>query len=238
MPTTQGTDDFNHAITAGYYVDGFFGTPTAVGSPLYQLQPQSLSIVTNGSNVGVRHNITGSPTRGWAAFPFRFTTLPAGSGYQVANFQSAAADRGALWMGSTGIYISVTGGNGTIFPLSVNTWYWIEMIFDVSTATHQVFGRVNGVDMNSPAGFAAGSASTLSFHQLISLAGDPAGFTNYYGMWKWGSATTNADWLGEPAGGQTLLPDADLATTGWATAPLFSKVADSSDATLITATAA
>lgn len=40
------------------------------------------------------------------------------------------------------------------------------------------------------------------------------------------------------ASGQILLPDADLATSGWTTAPLFSKVNDSSDATIITATAA
>jgi hypothetical protein len=41
----------------------------------------------------------------------------------------------------------------------------------------------------------------------------------------------------ELAGGQVLLPDADVATGGWTTAPLFSKVNDSSDATIITATA-
>jgi hypothetical protein len=35
---------------------------------------------------------------------------------------------------------------------------------------------------------------------------------------------------------QIVLPSADLAATGWATAPLFSKVNDSSDATVITAT--
>lgn len=35
---------------------------------------------------------------------------------------------------------------------------------------------------------------------------------------------------------QTILPDADLATTGWTTAPLFSKINDSSDATVITGT--
>lgn len=34
------------------------------------------------------------------------------------------------------------------------------------------------------------------------------------------------------------LPDADVTTTGWSTAPLFSKVNDASDATVITATAA
>jgi hypothetical protein len=38
--------------------------------------------------------------------------------------------------------------------------------------------------------------------------------------------------------GQELLPDADVTTTGWTTAPLFSKVNDASDATFITATAA
>jgi hypothetical protein len=38
--------------------------------------------------------------------------------------------------------------------------------------------------------------------------------------------------------GQILLPDADTAEGGWTTAPLFSKVNDSSDATFITATAA
>jgi hypothetical protein len=36
---------------------------------------------------------------------------------------------------------------------------------------------------------------------------------------------------------QTLLPDADLAAGGWTTSPLFSKIADSSDATFITNTA-
>lgn len=35
----------------------------------------------------------------------------------------------------------------------------------------------------------------------------------------------------------TFLPDADIVTTGWATAPLFSKINDDSDATVITATA-
>lgn len=36
---------------------------------------------------------------------------------------------------------------------------------------------------------------------------------------------------------QQLRPDADVVTTGWSTAPLYSKVNDSSDATIITATA-
>jgi hypothetical protein len=35
---------------------------------------------------------------------------------------------------------------------------------------------------------------------------------------------------------QTILPDADVTTTGWATAPLYSKLNDSSDATYVSAT--
>lgn len=40
--------------------------------------------------------------------------------------------------------------------------------------------------------------------------------------------------LNPPLAGQFLRPDADLATTGWSTAPLFSKINDQSDATVIT----
>jgi hypothetical protein len=36
---------------------------------------------------------------------------------------------------------------------------------------------------------------------------------------------------------ESVLPDADITTTGWSTAPLFSKINDDSDATVITATA-
>lgn len=34
-----------------------------------------------------------------------------------------------------------------------------------------------------------------------------------------------------------IFPDADITTTGWSTAPLFSKVNDNSDSTVIQATA-
>lgn len=43
--------------------------------------------------------------------------------------------------------------------------------------------------------------------------------------WVYGAAPSNA---------QKIRPDADLAATGWTTAPLHSKLADESDATLIT----
>lgn len=58
----------------------------------------------------------------------------------------------------------------------------------------------------------------------------------------WTANTANAafaqmwDASGPPP--QTVLPDADTTTTGWSATPLFSKVNDSSDATVITSTLA
>jgi hypothetical protein len=37
---------------------------------------------------------------------------------------------------------------------------------------------------------------------------------------------------------QAFLPDADITTTGWTSTPLWSKLNDSSDATVVTATLA
>lgn len=58
----------------------------------------------------------------------------------------------------------------------------------------------------------------------------------------WGSATKNTNvsvaYLVSAAVPQTLRPDADIVTTGWATAPLWSKIEESAaDGTVITATA-
>lgn len=53
-----------------------------------------------------------------------------------------------------------------------------------------------------------------------------------------GTGTQTFDDAGGGVSAQVILPDADVATTGWATAPLYSKVNDTSDATVISATAA
>lgn len=58
--------------------------------------------------------------------------------------------------------------------------------------------------------------------------------------WQLDQATTVQEYDGAdaapPATPQTLRPDADLATAGWGTAPLFSKLNDQSNATVISAT--
>jgi hypothetical protein len=58
-------------------------------------------------------------------------------------------------------------------------------------------------------------ANEVSRNQ-VTLVADPPG-------WSWDTGPT-----------QLLRPDADLATTGWSTAPLHSKISDESDATVIT----
>lgn len=205
MPTVQGTDDFNHVIDAGYYTDGFFGTPTQVSTPTYQANPKTLSIVTTGGNVGARHNISGSPTRGWKGVALRLPALPTvGQDISVCGFQSTAVTVGRLHCGSVGLYLSNSSFNGTEFAISIDTWYWVEMIFDVSGNDHNVYGRIGTSDMTSPAAHAAGASSALDFDQLISLGGDTSGITEFYSLWKWGSAASNSDWLGEPTSGGRL----------------------------------
>lgn len=141
MPTVQGTDDFNHNIDASYYVDGFFGAPTAVTSPLYHTQPKSLSIVSTGANVGARHNLTGTPSRGWHAFPWRTTSHPPAD-VTIANMTSTGGQRGALHHGATGIFLNMSGSLGAVTAISLNTWYWVEMIYDATTGTHDIYARV------------------------------------------------------------------------------------------------
>jgi hypothetical protein len=197
MPTIQGTDHFDHAVDAGFYTDGFFGTPTRVSSPLYASEADSLQIVSDGGNVGCRHNITGTPTRGWAGFAFRADTLAGGTPVFIASFGTAEGVVPALVLGSVGVYATIGGDDGTEAAISTDTWYWIECIADVSGATREMLWRINGVDQDTPT--SAGSATTISWHQQISFAGDGAGVTTWRGYWQYGSAANDTDWQGEPS---------------------------------------
>jgi len=76
--------------------------------------------------------------------------------------------------------------------------------------------------------------------QVETLDNVTAGTQN--ATWTMNTAVTAAGCVivvfkAEPAM-QTVLPDADTVTTGWTTTPLYSKINDSSDATVVTATAA
>lgn len=239
MPTVQGTDDFNHAINSGAY-DAFFGAPVQVLTPIYQSQPATLKIPSAGTNVGVRKNITGSPTKGWMGWALRFETIPTGAGVVCGELRDAGGTVTRFVVESSGeLHCYVSGGVVRSYGvIAADTWYWVEAIFDVNDGTgiKKCYWRVNGVDQTTASDTVA--ASTLSWSQLLSLDGN--GTADWYvGLWKWGSAASVTDWLGEPSGPtlDSCLPDADITTTGWTTTPLFSKVNDASDATVIQATA-
>jgi hypothetical protein len=81
-----------------------------------------------------------------------------------------------------------------------------------------------------------------------SYASPSVGYETQYRADAW-EDTASASWVSEATYGgiafevrekddaQFLRPDADITTFGWATAPLFSKLNDSSDSTVISATA-
>lgn len=62
--------------------------------------------------------------------------------------------------------------------------------------------------------------------------------SGYLGIWVQNITVGILDDFGGGtiSAGQTVVPDADVTVGGWATSPLFSKINDSSDATVITAT--
>ena len=77
----------------------------------------------------------------------------------------------------------------------------------MSGSSHNVYGHIEGVGMNTPSAHAAGSSTTIELHQILNF-GDTAGETYYFGMWKWGAASSTSDWLGEPSG-------STYTKTGW-----------------------
>lgn len=202
MPTQQGTDSFDHGFDVPADYDAVFGSPTSAGSPLYQGRNASLRIdaASGAATHGVRKNITGSPGLGWMGFPLRISATPAGA-VTLAALHSVTSDKQARIQVNAsrvlGAYIA-GGSLQTGATISVDTWYWIEMIYDATAATHSLYWRVAGSDQTTATVSATGS-DTCDFSQLFSLF-DDASLTWYSGgYWSWGSASTSSDWLGEPS---------------------------------------
>lgn len=196
MPTVQGTDDFDHAIDTSFY-DAVFGAPVAVASPLYQSQPRSLEVVSAGSNIGVRKNYSGSPARGWLAAPLRVASALPADDVVVASFLSGTGTVARLVVATVGLYPFVSGQTQPEVAIDPDEFNWVEAIFDVSGTTHALHWALNGVTQ-TPATLTGQVASSVVYNQLVSLSGNAA-LTWHAGLWKWGSAASSSDWLGEPA---------------------------------------
>lgn len=200
MPTVQGTDAFDHGFDVPADYDAKFGTPTAVTTPLYQSKLNTLEINSPG-NEGVRKNITGSPSRGWMGFPIRIPASPTTTSVVLAAMHSVTSNIQAKVQVNTSRVMGAYIGGGSVATgptLAVDTWYWVELIYDASAATHALYWRVNGVDQ-SLATVAATGSDTVNYGQILSGSGD--GTLTWYcgGKWSWGSAASSTDWLGEPS---------------------------------------
>lgn len=199
MPTIQAIDTFDHTIDAGYYSDGFFGTPTGVSSPLYQTRQRTLQIDSAGANEGVRYNFTGSPTRGWVGVPLQVPGSPTGGGLLFFEIHTAGGERAQIrFSGAGNIYAHLGADDSTSVALTAGSFHWVELIFDVSGTTHTAYWRLDGSDQDTVASN-PGSASTCDYVQLLSETTD--GTLTWYagGYWVYGSASSITDWLGEPS---------------------------------------
>ena len=197
----MAVDDFNHAIDSGYYTDGFFGSPTAVGTPLYQGRNPSLEINSPG-NEGVRHNYAGGTTRGRVGFPFRTPAFPTGGDTRLLTISSAGdLAECSLYVTEGGSLLINVGANFTPnVGISIDTFYFIEVIFDVSTTTYTATWEVDGVSKTGVSSGVLGSASTCDYNQLLSFTGE--GTMTWYagGYWEYDVVSSGTDFLGAPSG--------------------------------------
>lgn len=139
------------------------------------------------------------------------------------------------------IWDGTTNHDSTGVSVSKATLYRVEAKFDASgSAWKMTWGYAAGdaalttVDTDFTGTNSIG-AGTLLYHRwgVNGLASDWRIVYDDIAL-----ANSGADYpIGSTITLDTVLPDADVTTTGWSTAPLFSKINDASDATVISATA-
>ena len=202
--TTQFTDDFNHAITAPTFYPNVFSTPTSVGSPVFQSQPASLEVISAGSNIGVRKNITGSPVMPWTAFAWQAdANASVTSAATIVALHPAVGNEFRIAIGTDGvIHAQFTAGsvvNGSTYATygGAGTWLWIEAKADFNGTTYTGYWRINDVDQTN-ATKSGETASSCDYMQLISYSGG-GNLTWHAGNWNGGYADNSTDWMGTPS---------------------------------------
>lgn len=138
---------------------------------------------------------------------------------------SAAASTNSVAMGTGLVRFEVRVLPGTTGGQL--EWWMYKTDPQGAVGTHDDTGVNNSAALAaSTAGFRAGVVATPTNLAGLSFAYDDIVIADSGPI---GPATTVP---------QLFLPDADLATTGWTTTPLFSKLNDSSDSTVVSGTAA
>lgn len=205
MPSIQGEDSFDHGFDVPADYDAVFSTPApiAVDTPQYLDEPKALEIVSGTGNTGVRKNITGAPSRGWTGFALEIGADPTTTSITVAAMLAVTSNfQARIAVNTDGLIFAFISGGGTT-PSGPDIvadpgYHWIEYQYDLTQTTHRVRWRVDDV-LQTPAELTGQTAGdTVSYGQLLSATGN--GVSTWHGAaWKWGTASSDDDWHGEPS---------------------------------------
>ena len=176
----------------------------------------------------------------WRMYMFRSAT-PLEQQRIVRFFNTAGGTEGGRisWHTDGKLYsfdstLAVPGASS--FTLTANQWLRFEGRILASATVGIIEVKAYVGDNTSAIGtYTRTNVNTLTTIGEIRFGNAVAATPGAFWMDDFTVVTTG--YPGPATSSQTLLPDADLAAGGWTTSPLFSKVNDSSDATIITATA-
>jgi hypothetical protein len=167
------------------------------------------------------------------------TAVPAAQQRHMRIRNSSAADTCYSVIHTDGdvyIFDAAGGFSNMTTDLPLNQWVRLEyhLIAHATAGTWEVrmYSGDSATLLDSVSRSSVNTGSDISQVRMGSTTVVNAGV-----FWIDDVAAATTGWIGAVVSAQTLLPDADIVTTGWSTAPLFSKINDSSDATVISATA-
>src|SRR5262245_35050971 len=216
MPTITGTDNFSHASFSvpggGSYIE-VNGAPSYDTSILTPGMAGALLLDSSAAREDLGKNIPSPGAIGWQGAWWRLTTEPASQADVFYMWKTAfAGAAGLTYVPSTDqLQFFMSGSaNINVFTVVLNTWYWLELIWDVSSGSHTLAGQINGSNLTSLAG--SGSASNVE--PIYMGQGAAATQSQRFGDWRYGTAASTSDFLGVPTDPTTFT------TTGESSSPV------------------
>lgn len=225
-PVTSILDNFNRANGAPganwTLAVSTYGVPNIVSNALDWPAFPSLAWATQfAANQEAFVHIVGTSTQVYFLLRFAGLNTGAESGYLVVGQPNDGAVEAFKWSSGAASAVSLGFENGVL--LTTDLYLWAEII----GSSIKLYGSSDGVTYTLRKTWTDSTydrSGYIGLHQANNVV--PSSLDDF------GGGTIPSLTL------DNCLPDADVVTTGWATTPLFSKVNDASDATVIQATAA
>lgn len=196
MPTIQGIDQFFHnsfSVPGGGPYGTVTGTPVLDTSIKPPLESAAVLLDNPGTGDVLGYTVSGTPARAWCGFYFRMATGSATS--LLIQFATVGGNVARLYYDSGAAFLATIDEiNYEYYAITLDEYQWVEMIYDASGTTHNLYTRIAGVDGTSVPR-AGTSASTIS---NFTLTGPAFGNQHRFAHVMWGSAASTSDWLGEP----------------------------------------